>query len=216
MRTRYTALLLFASLLSAAGCGEPTSQAQTGTPRHRAWQLTGDGVLAGNAAVPIPGWIRAEDAYACAPELAVGPKGEAVITSNVVPTLWRVDPETLAVTEHPLTLDEDSGRDVGFSGLVYSSQHAAYFAVSHAHGTLWRIDTQLKRGQKIPLSQPVSSACGLAIRAHAVQPKSIRLAGLCAYSQRSQWRIDLAPDQRSAYVMPITTSSMEESTCAIS
>jgi len=198
------------------GCGQPASQAQFDTPRHRAWQLTGDGVLAGNTAVPIPGWIRAEDAYACSPELAVGPKGEAIVTSNVVPTLWRIDPETLAVTEHPLTLDEDTGRDVGFSGLVYSSQHAAYFAVSHAHGTLWRIDTQLKRGQKIPLSQPVSSACGLAIRARIVPQKTIRLASLCAFSQGSRWRIDLAPDQRSAYVMPITTYSMEDSTCATS
>ena len=215
MRNRYTAVLLSASILSVAGCGQPASHAQS-EPRQRAWQLTGDGVLAGNAAVPIPGWIRAEEPYACPPELAVGPKGEAVITSNVVPTLWRVDPETLAVTEHPLTLDADADKDVGFSGLVYSSQHAAYFAVSHAHGTLWRIDTQLKRGQKIPLSQAVSNACGLAMRARVVQQKTIRLAGLCAFSQGNRWRIDLAPDQRSAYVLPITTSSMEDSTCAIS
>ena len=216
MRTRYTALLISALILPLAGCGQPASQVQSDSPRQRAWQLTADGVLAGNTAVPIPGWIRAEDAYACAPEFAVGPKGEAVITSNVVPTLWRVDPETLVVTEHPLTLDEDGGRDIGFSGLVYSPQHAAYFAVSHAHGTLWRIDPQLKRGQKIPLSEPVSKACGLSIRARVVQPKTIRLAGLCAFSQGGRWRIDLAPDQRSAYVMPVTTSSMEDSTCAIS
>jgi hypothetical protein len=216
MRTGYTVLLLSASILSVAGCGQPASHVQSDPSRQRAWQLTGDGVLAGNAAVPIPGWIRAEEPYACPPEFAVGPKGEAVITSNVVPTLWRVDPETLAVTEHPLTLDADADRDVGFSGLVYSPQHAAYFAFSRAHGTLWRIDTQLKRGQKIPLSQPVSNACGLAIRSRVVQQKTIRLAGLCAISQGSGWRIDLAPDQRSAYVMPITTSSMEYSTCAIS
>src|SRR5881396_1575300 len=101
MRTRYTVLLLSASILSVAGCGQPASHVQSDPPRQRAWQLTGDGVLAGDAAVPLPGWIRAEESYACPPELAVGPKGEAVITSNVVPTLWRVDPETLAVTEHP-------------------------------------------------------------------------------------------------------------------
>src|SRR5688572_6322902 len=169
MRNGTTALLISASILSVAGCGQPASHAQFDPPRQRAWQLTGDGVLAGNTAVAIPGWIRAEEPYACPAELAVGPKGEAVITSNVVPTLWRVDPQTLAVTEHPLALDADDGKDVGLSGLVYSPQHAAYFAVSHAHGTLWRIDTQLKRGQKIPLSQPVSNACGLAIRAQVVQ-----------------------------------------------
>ena len=148
MRSRYTALLFTASILSVTGCDQPVPYVQD-PPRAHAWQLTRDGVVADRTAVPLPGWIRAEEAYACPPDLAVGPKGEAVITSNVVPTLWRVDPETLAVTEHPLALDEDGGRDVGFSGLVYSPKHAAYFAISHAHGTLWRIDTQLKRAQKI-------------------------------------------------------------------
>ena len=78
-----------------------------------------------------------------------GPKGEAVVTSNVVSTLWRIDPQTLAVTEHPLALDADAGRDVGFSSLIYSPRHAAYFAVSGAHGSVWRIDTRLQRAQKV-------------------------------------------------------------------
>ena len=139
------AVLLSASIVSIAGL----DQSGPATARDRAWQLTGDGVVAGKTLVPIPGWVLAEAPYACAPELAIGPKGEAVITSNVVPTLWRVDPQTLAVTEHPLTLDADTDKDVGFTRLVYSPKHAAFFAVSRAHGSLWRIDTQLKRAQKI-------------------------------------------------------------------
>ena len=142
MRYGFTALLLSAAILSIAVDDQPAQG-------KRAWQLTRDGVMAGQTSVSIPGWIRAEEPYACPPELAIGPKGEAVVTSNVVSTLWRIDPETLAVTEHPLTLDADAGRDVGFSSLVYSPRHAAYFAVSAAHGSLWRIDTQLKRAQKI-------------------------------------------------------------------
>ena len=137
------AVILSASILSIAGLDQPSAV------RDRPWHLTPDGVVAGKTAVPIPGWVLAGASYACAPELAVGPKGEAVITSNVLPTLWRVDPVTLAVTEHPLALDADTDKDVGFSRLVYSPKHAAFFAVSSAHGTLWRIDTQLKRAQKI-------------------------------------------------------------------
>ena len=148
MRSRYTALLFTASILSVTGCDQPAPSVQD-PPRAHAWQLTRDGVMAGNTSVAIPGWILAAEPYACPPELAVGPKGEAVVTSNVVSTLWRVDPETLAVTEHPLTLDADAGRDVGFSSLVYSPRHAAYFAVSATHGSLWRIDTQLQRAQKL-------------------------------------------------------------------
>jgi hypothetical protein len=142
MRYGFTALLLSASILSIAAGDQPAQG-------KRSWQLTRDGVMAGNTSVAIPGWILAAEPYACPPELAVGPKGEAVVTSNVVSTLWRVDPETLAVTEHPLTLDADAGRDVGFSSLVYSPRHAAYFAVSATHGSLWRIDTQLQRAQKL-------------------------------------------------------------------
>ena len=139
------AVVLSASILSIAGV-DPSSPAPA---RDRAWQLTPDGVIAGKAVVPIPGWVRAHAPYACAPELAVGPKGEAVVTSNVVPTLWRVDPKTLAVSEHALALDADTDKDVGFTRIVYSPKHAAYFAVSQAHGSVWRIDTQLKRAQKI-------------------------------------------------------------------
>ncbi len=139
------AVLLSASILSIAGLDQPGAA----SARDRAWQLTRDGVIAGKTAVPIPGWVLARASFACAPDLAVGPKGEAVITSNVVPTLWRVDPATLAVTEHPLKLDTDSDKDVGFTRLLYSPKHAAYFAVSQAHGSLWRIDTQLQRAQKI-------------------------------------------------------------------
>jgi hypothetical protein len=142
MKYGITALLLSATILSIAAGDQPA-------PGKRAWQLTGDGVMAGTTAVPIPGWIRAAEPYACPPELAVGPKGEAVVTSNVVSTLWRIDPQTLAVTEHPLALDADAGRDIGFSSLVYSPRHAAYFAVSAAHGSLWRIDTQLQRARKL-------------------------------------------------------------------
>ena len=142
MKYGFTALLFSASILSIAAGDQPVQA-------KRAWQLTRDGVMAGATSVSIPGWILAEEPYACPPELAVGPKGEAVITSNVVPTLWRIDPETLAVTEHPIALDADRDRDVGFSRLAYSPRHGAYFAVSAAHGSLWRIDTQLQRAEKL-------------------------------------------------------------------
>jgi len=142
MKYGFTALLLSASILSIAAGDQPAQG-------KRPWQLTRDGVMAGQTPVSIPGWIHAAEPYACRRELAIGPKGEAVVTSNVISTLWRIDPVTLAVTEHPLALDADADRDVGFSSLVYSPRHAAYFAVSAAHGTLWRIDTQLQRAQKL-------------------------------------------------------------------
>lgn len=194
-----TNLLVTAALAFAlGGCDRGPSQ-----PAGRiSWQLTRDGVVSvdGQAQIALPAWLWVKAPYACPPALATGPRGEAVVTSNVMPTLWRIDPQTLAVTTHPLTLDADAGKDVGFSGLVYSAEHAAYFAVSEPHGSLWKIDAQLSYAQKVPLSQPISGACGLTVPPRpAPAAKTLRAARLCTESPEGRWSIDFAPDQRSAY-----------------
>jgi hypothetical protein len=99
--------------------------------------------------VELPGWNWVGEPYACAPAVATGPRGEVVVTSNVLPILWKIDPDTLAVSMHRLQLDADTDKDVGFSGLVYSARDGAYLAVSELHGTLWRIDPLLQRAQRI-------------------------------------------------------------------
>jgi hypothetical protein len=53
-------------------------------------------------AVELPGWHWAEQPYACAPAVATGPRGEVVVTSNVLPVVWKIDSETLAVSVHQL------------------------------------------------------------------------------------------------------------------
>jgi hypothetical protein len=149
--------------------------------------------------VPLPGWIYVHESYACPPELALGPKGEAVVTSNVIPTLWRVDPSTLEVSEHPLALDVDDGSELGFTAIAYSTEHAAYFAISGAHGTLWKIDPSLRLAQKIPLSEPVLGACGMTVHSRFAAQKGPRYSRLCAAGPSGRWTIDLAPDQRAGY-----------------
>ena len=105
--------------------------------RGRLWVLTLGGVELYDIAtrrkvaqIALPEWIWAGEPFSCSPDLAVGPAGEAVVSSDVVPTLWRVDPVTLAVSRHDLMLYEDGGRDIGFTGLAYSAQQGVYFAVS--------------------------------------------------------------------------------------
>jgi hypothetical protein len=143
-------------------------------------------------------WVDAP--YGSLPDLALGPRGEAVVTSNVVPTLWRIDPETLAVSVHALALDSDTDKEVGFSGLVYSPGHEAFFAVSDAHGSLWRIDPQLETARKIWLSAPVTRAFGLAVLPRVLPRQANRRAELCARTPQGGWAIDFEPGQRSAYV----------------
>ena len=166
---------------------------------EQTWVLGIDGVhlqQPGKARVEIklPEWHWAHEPYACPPAVAIGPRGEALVTSNVLPVLWRIDPQTLAVTVHNLELDADSDKDVGFSGLVYSARDNAYFAVSELHGTLWRIDPLLRRAQKIALSEPVRGACSMSMQREERMSRFTRLTV-------DGMTINLAPDQRSAHVL---------------
>lgn len=139
--------LAFASLAWLGG-----AHAQTGP---RVWTLTQDGVSLRDPAGPrpitvtLPGWHWAGVPYGAAPALAFGPQGEAIVTSDVAPVLWRIDPKTLAVSVHPLALDADTDKDVGFSALAYSRAHDAFVGVSGMHGSVWIIDRALMRARKI-------------------------------------------------------------------
>jgi hypothetical protein len=215
-------LLVAASLVLIAGCNERRAPPETATAqieqpngryrvdraRNRVWFLTEQGVVLYDPARPerielsLPGWVWADAPFGgCLPDLALGPRGEAVITSNVVSILWRIEPETLAVTMHPLTLDDDTGKDVGFSALAYSAERGVFFAASYHDGSLWRVDPQLTKAQRVPLSAPVTRACGMTVRPRNSQ-RGAWSAGLCVRTPHEGWSVDFAPDQRSAYVRP--------------
>ena len=164
----------------------------------RAWGIDRGGLFLeeprkARRAIHLPDWQWAGEQYACAPDIAFGPRGEVVVTSNVLPVLWKIDPDTLAVSMHRLELDADNDKDVGFSGLVYSERDGAYFAVSELHGSLWRIDPLLLRAQKIALSNPLRGACAMSLQRQA---RTSRISNLCVDGMN----VNLAPDQRSAYV----------------
>jgi hypothetical protein len=187
----------------------PQVRYQVDPARNRVWLLTRDGVFLYDIKTPekiaitLPGWQWVDMPYSSLPDLALGPRGEAVITSNIVPTLWRIDPETLAVGVHPLELDADAGKDVGFSGLAYSSRHAAFFAVSWIHGSLWRIDPQFRKAEKILLSAPIAHAYGLAVSPRIAGSKANRPAGLCVSAPQGDRAISLAADRHFASVRAV-------------
>jgi hypothetical protein len=150
------------STIDARQAPSPVLRSLIDPARNRVWSLTTEGVFVHDVrtpekivevALPSWSWVRAE--YGCPPDLALGPGGEAVVTSNIAAMLWRIDPETLAVSLHELVLDSDNNKDVGFSGLAYSTEHGAFFAISDVHGSLWRIDPLLTTGQKLPLPAPI-------------------------------------------------------------
>ena len=178
---------LLAPLLAVAGCDTPvpaSSPSRHAAPvsqlnpsdmdrrrhdpaRNRVWILSSEGMFLQDrntgklVDVPLPSWQWVDALYGCPPDLAIGPNGEVVVSSNIVPVLWRIDPETLTVTLHELVLDADKEKDVGFTGLVYSAERGVYFAISEAHGSLWQIDPLLRQGRKIQRLQPAREACSV-------------------------------------------------------
>jgi hypothetical protein len=172
MKTALAAILASFCLVSITGCEKGARPVETSVIRYQAdaardriWSLTRDGVALqmrakpGKTVIELPDWAWAHAPWACPPDLAIGPKGEAVITSNVSATLWRIDPETLAVTVHPVALGSDTHRDFGFSKLAYSLDRGVFIAVSDTFASTWEIDAQLTTARKVADSGPVSSPC---------------------------------------------------------
>jgi hypothetical protein len=203
---RHKVLWFFAtlSLVSGIAAAEPFRY-RAQPERARAWLIDAGELILEQAgkprrAITLPDWQWAAEPYACVPDIALGPRGEVIVTSNVLPVLWKIDPETLKVSVHRLELDSDTDKDVGFSGLVYSERNGAYFAVSGLHGSLWRIDPLLRRAQKVGLSQSLRGACAVSVQR---QERPSVFSRLCVRGES----ISLAPDQRSAYVQSAGCSS---------
>jgi hypothetical protein len=196
--------LVVSTATAESGYEESVLRIQRDAARGREWLLTREGVLVFDSSkhesvhVSLPGWLWADESLICPPDLALGPKGEALVSSNVAPTLWRIDPLTLSVTRHAPVLDAHADKDVGFSGLVFSPAQGAFFAVSH-FGALWRIDPQLSRAQHVALSEPVLGACGVSVR--RAKNGFNRFFGLCVRGRQGGWTVNLAPDRRSGYVV---------------
>jgi hypothetical protein len=185
--------------------GLPILRFQKDPARDRGWLLTRSGVFVFDfrsrqttAHVGLPQWVWAGEAFSCPPDLALGPKGEALVSSNVEPTLWRIDPVTLVVTRHPLVLDAHGTKDVGFTGIAFSKTQNAFYAAS-PFGELWRIDPLLRRAQQIELSAPIPGGCGVSIG--TARKNLSRFTRVCVRGPHGGWAVNVAPDGRSGYVV---------------
>ena len=129
------------------------------------WQLQQDGVAVRGAGreqfIALPDWTWVGAPHACPPALAAGPSGEILVTSNVVASVWEVDPNTRRVTMHELELDSDRDKDVGFSTLRYSPDERAWIAFSAMQGSIWRIDPALTRAKKIAFNPEWRTSCAI-------------------------------------------------------
>ena len=166
-----------AALHRVAGDGR-YYRAEHDRTRARVWALGRDGVDLYDArsgtiirSIPLPDWLSAGELYACAPGLVVLPSGNVVITSNVLPAVWAIDPAGLHVTKHDLAVDDAERREIGFSSLEYDARLDVLRTVHAFDGSVWSIDGRLTRARRIGTSAaPFASTLACHINAGVPRP----------------------------------------------
>ena len=90
-------------------------------------------------AVVLAGWIAANVPHVGEPACVVEPQGTVLMSSNVMPDLWRIDAHTGAVERLSILLADNPGRDIGFTELRLVGTRGLR-ATSAIDGTRWWID----------------------------------------------------------------------------
>lgn len=128
---------------------------RTDEARGRIWILGTDalylhekGVSAEPRSFRLPGWMHVIRSQACPPDMAIDYSGAAIVSSNIVPRLWRIDPESLAVIELDVRLHGDEGKDIGFTSLELL--HPGSVRASSSTGrSRWEIQLHDKTARKL-------------------------------------------------------------------
>ena len=85
----------------------------------------------------------------CRPDLLVGPSGAVIVSSNVEPVLWRIEPGSFEVHRYDIARDADLEQDFGFGALMWGASEKELYAENAATGTRWRIDLDTSSAIKI-------------------------------------------------------------------
>lgn len=181
------ALMLCAcdSSLRREGRAEATLQVvRTDLARNRLWVLEREALTLYNNTngrrlrrMILPEWVLLGARYSCPPDLALDASGAAFVSSNVLPVLWRVDPQRFEITRIELALDADADKDVGFTGLSIAGD-GTLLAAGTTFGSLWHLDTSTASARKIASYPALASACDPAalLRASQEQAGSVMAA----------------------------------------
>jgi hypothetical protein len=114
--------------------------------RGSTWILGHDALYLYQPAAPatikrfgLPNWRYVTRAFACPPDVAIGPDGVVIVSSNIEPTLWRVDPGGTVAVEIPVQRIDRPAEDMGFTDLEVSPAGTVW-ARGAADRSRWRID----------------------------------------------------------------------------
>jgi hypothetical protein len=135
------------------------------TARGRLWVLDATGLALHDSIngrllrrVELPGLFIAGSDNLCPPDLMVDAAGAVLVSSDVLPVIWRIDPQGLEVRRIELALDADDTKDVGFTGLSLASD-GIVIAAGATFPSLWRIDLERAAASKVASYPPSATAC---------------------------------------------------------
>lgn len=106
----------------------------------------------------LPDWMLAGPLHACAPDMVLDSSGAAIVSSNVVPVVWRIDPQRFEITRIALTLNADSDKDIGFTALSFAAD-GTLIAAGTTVGSMWRIDLGSATATKLASYPPATGIC---------------------------------------------------------
>lgn len=163
---RLVVIVLATALLAACQSAEQTIlRIRPDAERNLLWVLDHQGVAIHNNTsgrlvqrIALPDWVVAGRQFGCPPDLALDSSGAAIVSSNVLPVLWRIEPVRFEVSKLALALDADQDKDVGFSGLSFAPD-GTLVAVGSSLGSLWRIDLRAASAKKVTSFAPARGAC---------------------------------------------------------
>ena len=133
--------------------------------RNRLWVLTFEDVRIYDATtaqllrkVELPNWSAAY--FMCQPDIALDGSGSATVSSNVEARLWRIDADSLEVTEREIVLIGKERWDTGFGAVAYAAD-GALLALTSSGGSLWSVDFARGSARLVDPNAPLSNGCEL-------------------------------------------------------
>lgn len=165
--------------------------------RNRLWVLGPEQVRVYDTAkrqllreIALPAWSRAS--LACPADLAVDPSGSALVSSNVLTSLVRIDAQSFELTQHDIRLLDKEHWDVGFSALV-SGRDGALFAATSSSGTFWKIDLGSSSARMVELNRPLLNVCALNMAADNDPVTGAGATAICV-GRDGRKRLELSSD----------------------
>lgn len=194
MLIKKTVMAAIAAVVLSTGCDSRALQqgawpmylqvVRADAEHNRLWVLERDGLSVHDNTngrrlrrVVLPDWIYAGAGYGCAPDVAVAGDGAAIVTSNVMPVLWRIDPKSYEVTRIELALASDTDMDLGFAELRFTHD-GTLLAAGATFDSLWRIDLAAARATKLAGARGTYAVCDVATLVQRQQGTSSPIAAL--------------------------------------